>query len=237
MLCKTLEYIPLRLRQKGFMYYTENNIKDCILESKSYQSPKSFRCNTFLWSLNFSHKVPVKSYFIVTSEIKTTLQLVPGVVVSSGGADSVCPASHSLSTQAPRTANWSQGHLARTASTSCQRAREGHQMSCMSFSVFNSSQPVTMETVSWGELKTKNAVQIQVAAGVCLSHQRSTALTAEAPVVDVGNTRELWVSLHWIIFLSPVNTWRFVLSVRWVCMRALLRKLLQKSKPKGHAGT
>jgi len=36
------------------------------------------------------------------------------------------------------------------------------RFSCMSFSVFNSSQPVTMETVSWGELKTKNAVQIQV---------------------------------------------------------------------------
>lgn len=50
--------------------------------------------------------------------------------------------------------------------------REGHRMSCMSFSVFNSSQPVTMETVSWGELKTKNAVQIQVAAGVRLSHQQ-----------------------------------------------------------------
>lgn len=44
-------------------------------------------------------------------------------------------------------------------------------MSCMSFSVFNSSQPVTMETMSWGELKTKNAVQIQVAAGVKLSLQ------------------------------------------------------------------
>lgn len=34
-----------------------------------------------------------------------------------------------------------------------------------------------METVSWGELKTKNAVQIQVAAGLRLS----AAVTAKRP--------------------------------------------------------
>lgn len=72
-----------------------------------------------------------------------------------------------------------------------ERGRGRHQMSCMSFSVFNSSQPVTMETVSWGELKTKNAVQIQVAAGVCLSHQRSADVMAEEGGLTrpVGPTR------------------------------------------------
>lgn len=52
-----------------------------------------------------------------------------------------------------------------------------------------------METVSWGELKTKNAVQIQVAAGVCLSRQRSAALAVKRR--DVGKqSRSRLVSLH-----------------------------------------
>lgn len=87
--------------------------------------------------------------------------------------------------------------------------REGQRMSCMSFSVFNSSQPVTMETVSWGELKTKNAVQIQVAAGVIcpIKHRRRQEAQCREPAQD------LWVSSHWILFLVHVKTWWFVLCM------------------------
>ena len=54
-----------------------------------------------------------------------------------------------------------------------------------------------METMSWGELKTKNAVQIQVPAGVRMSQQR--------PAGVWGGRQEhaqfvTLVSLTWIVF-------------------------------------
>lgn len=100
----------------------------------------------------------------------------------------------SLPARAPTSANWfcrehfSPHIMHLVAAEAAKSGREGHRMSCMSFSVFNSSQPVTMETVSWGELKTKNAVQIQVAAGVCLSHQRPPARKVERR--GVGNRHD-----------------------------------------------
>lgn len=81
------------------------------------------------------------------------------------------------------------------------------RMSCMSFSVFNSSQPVTMETVSWGELKTKNAVQIQVAACVC-------------PMKTYGNNyqrRQIIALLTgvWHLAYGEYNFLLLFLSVQW----------------------
>ena len=74
-----------------------------------------------------------------------------------------------------------------------------------------------METVSWGELKTKNAVQIQVAAGVRLSHQQSAETAAKRTEDDISNlnehTQELWVSLLWITCLFLLNTLWFLLNV------------------------
>lgn len=67
------------------MYYTENHIQYCILESKSYHSfQKPFKCNTLLQSLNFPHRVTVKDCFIVKLGIRTKLHPVPDVALSPG---------------------------------------------------------------------------------------------------------------------------------------------------------
>lgn len=179
MLCKVLENIPFRLG-------TENYIGCYTLESKSYHSISSviltlefklssqsycqelFHCevgNQHI--LNFPRRVTVESYFIVRWEINTKLHPIPDVALLPGGARASVINSSARHIIGLMTA-WQRERAS-------ESGREGHRMSCMSFSVFNSSQPVTMETVSWGELKTKNAVQIQVAAGVRLSRRRSAA--------------------------------------------------------------
>lgn len=122
----------------------------------------------------------------------------------------------SYSSPTAATATWPyRDILTHTSSTSWQPAREresgreGHRMSCMSFSVFNSSQPVTMETVSWGELKTKNAVQIQVAAGVCLSHQRSAG----------AHSHKAWGGRQELSWKNPGIVGKFALNLLFFLMK------------------
>ncbi len=120
---KVLENIPIRLGQRDFMYFTENYIQFCW-RTNLIRLSKPFEWNTWLWSLNFSCRVPCKIYFLVKLVFITKLPPFPDVVLSCAGTESVCSFSHSLPTRAPTSANWSCRHvLAHTSSPAGQRER------------------------------------------------------------------------------------------------------------------